>query len=235
MATQSINTARSPNDPWILYRKYRNLPLGITQEKGEEWKKYRTILNKLLIPGVVSTFVPRIDYVGTKLIDFIERNVTKDRELKNIPKLAHLYSYDAFTSILLGTKYDSLDEKNLHQELSEFMVALDDMFETTIKLLFKDFKWRFIGRLSPLLRKHFHSWDEIFRITPNLVDKRHLIERYNDGIKDFIDYIEEDKILTKIQRDTTIIEILGAGLDTTTAVIQVRTSMTNIVRYLFFV
>eukprot|EP01100_Stratorugosa_tubuloviscum_P013609 TRINITY_DN6918_c0_g1_i1.p1 TRINITY_DN6918_c0_g1~~TRINITY_DN6918_c0_g1_i1.p1 ORF type:complete len:537 (+),score=219.24 TRINITY_DN6918_c0_g1_i1:85-1695(+) len=214
-------------DPWVMYRQERNLPIGIVSFQGEDWKRHRQVLNKMLLPPVIEAYVPRVGQVAKQLVHVIRNSIDNNGKLDKTKDILFNYSTEAVLGVLLGRKLNllSLDKKPL-PELELFIESVVKMFETSEKLLFSLPLWKYFN--TSVRKQHYESWDTIFRIATQLMQESGIgtgtksskidpNDFINDGVENFLEHIihAEDK-LSIDEINTTCVEMVAAGVDTTT-------------------
>ena len=79
----------------------RNIGIVVTDE-GEEWKKNRKIINHLLNPHIVQSYIPRISQIAFDWVKYLE-----GYPKVKFSKFMHLcseFSFEAFSSVILGVR-----------------------------------------------------------------------------------------------------------------------------------
>lgn len=216
---EQLHATRTIIKPWIDYRTKNNYSIGVANANGEEWKRLRSPLHKLLTPPVVSSYVDRVSKVANDMIQFIENNIQKDGQVQDLIKMTQLYGFEAFCSVLLGGSFGVIKGKNVPPEVYEFADGVKDMFFYSNKLIFKEPPLWMLGIETKTIKLHDKSWDTLMRIAPQLIAKRDEI-KVEDGVKSFMDYVLENTQLTQHEKDVTLIELIAAGVDTTSNAFQ---------------
>lgn len=224
--------------PWIMYRKSRNIPLGVTMQLSqferdeEEWRKYRRPIAKLLMPELVKSYVSRVSHVARDLTESLRQTQQQGIRIDELRNLTSAFGFEAICAILMGKSMGvlggrvELKDSETYKLNREFMRAVDRMFLASNQMMFKEFPfWRWLPTASR--RELFASWDLIFQmggqIFANRTDGRD--ERYqNDGVTDFFDLMIDDApesaVLTEQDKEVMGVELIAAGVDTTSNAAQ---------------
>lgn len=224
-------------DPWVMYRRKRNIPLGVTmqlsehEQDEEEWRKYRRPVAKLLRPALVASYVPRVAQVGLDWVKTLHELQSKPIHVGELRLISSAFGFEAITSVLMGKSMGVLGKKTdqIDPSISSFMKSIDRIFRTTNKLMFGEIPlWRIMN--TKTLQEHDNAWDEAFRLAREIFlnSKNNRDIRYtNDGIVDFFDIMDEiesnnstHRQLTDEERILTGMELIMAGVDTTSNAAQ---------------
>eukprot|EP01100_Stratorugosa_tubuloviscum_P013611 TRINITY_DN6918_c0_g1_i3.p1 TRINITY_DN6918_c0_g1~~TRINITY_DN6918_c0_g1_i3.p1 ORF type:complete len:526 (+),score=208.63 TRINITY_DN6918_c0_g1_i3:45-1622(+) len=225
--TNSKYPRRTIIEPWTMYRKERNLPLGIVSSHGEDWRRHRQVLNKMLLPPVIETYVPRVSQVAQEFVQTIKNSINKDYKLEQTKDIIFNYSTEAVLRVLIGRKLNLLNtNKKRSDDMDILIKSVVKMFETTEKMIFSLQLWRYFN--TPLKKQNFAATDNIFKVASKLMQESGIgtgiksseidpNDFINDGIENFLEHIihSEDK-LSNEEIKAACVDMIGAGVDTTT-------------------
>jgi cytochrome P450 len=235
--TNQTAPLRQALDPWVMYRHKRNLPLGVTMQLSktdqdeEEWRKYRRPIAKLLRPSLVSSYVRRVAYVGLDWTSTLHATAAKPIKISDLRLMTSAYGFEAITAILMGKSMGVLGKS--HHEIepttASFMKAVDTIFRVSNRMMFAELPlWRWFNTKSA--QEHDGAWDAAFALGGKVFAEAHLNKdpRYvKDGVIDFFDIMDENenkdpdyRPLTPEERTLTGIELISAGVDTTSNAAQ---------------
>lgn len=226
-------------EPWTSYRQDRNIPLGVTMELSqfsqneEEWRKYRRPIATLLKPDLVRSYVPRVAHVANDLVETMRLTNQKSVNISQLREMTSAYGFEAISAILMGKSMGSLqgggkasvDPESLRRNRG-MMDAVDEMFRVSNKMMFNEFPfWKWFNTSSK--KELYASTDKLFELGAQIFHDRHnnKDERFvNDGATDFFDIITRDDFeggaLVGKDLEVTGVELIGAGVDTTSNAAQ---------------
>jgi len=220
-------------EPWVMYRKEKNLPIGIAQlignnikpdqvdEETEEWKLHRHTISDLLKPAFISKYTDRIAQVGQNLITHIEKQQKACGGSLSVPQLAsisQLYGYEAFSAILLGKKGGVLGVDKIEPQIEQFIEATKNMWKTSLALVYGPPDW--VTQRTPALIAHHAAWDQVFDLASKIIETKNRGERYTDDAPDFLDHMSNVSKLNDKEKLVMMMELLLAGVDTTASSFQ---------------
>jgi cytochrome P450 len=225
--------------PWVMWRKSRNVPLGVTMQLSQfdqdeaEWRKYRRPIANLLKPDLVKSYVSRVSHVACDLSDSLRQTQQQPVNIAELRNLTSAFGFEAISAILMGKHMGVLGSHGGKMDPAtfklnrDFMDAVDNMFLATNKMIFKEFPfWRWLPTTS---RNSFYaSMDTIFSFGAEIFADRtnNRDERYkDDGATDFFDLMIDDSPesiteLTQQDKEVMGVELIAAGVDTTSNAAQ---------------
>lgn len=235
--TNQTAPLRPALDPWVMYRKKKGIPLGVTMQLSktdqdeDEWRKYRKPVSKLLRPSLVSSYVPRVAQVGLDWATTLRKTNSQPLQVSDLRMMTSSYGFEAIAAILMGKSMGVLG-KNRDQVdpvIASFMKAVDRIFRASNKMMFGELPlWRVMNTKSR--QEHDNAWDEAFRLAGDVFaqSKIHRDPRFlNDGVVDFFDIMDQEegnesnnRKLTTEERTLTGMELIMAGVDTTSNAAQ---------------
>ena len=222
--------------PWTNYRASRGLPLGVTMELSdqvqseENWRKYRRAVAKLLRPEVVASFVPRVAHVGLDLGKAFKELKQEEIGVKELRKITAAYGFQAIAAMLIGRSMNVLENINQGADprYQELIDAVDTMFRMSNRMIFEELPfWRLYP--TKTLKAHDQAWDTIFRLAREFFAMKEgkRDPRFDDGHPDFFeimfedsDKLQEHEKLKDSDRSLLGVEVLAAGIDTTSMAAQ---------------
>ncbi|EDV28485.1 expressed hypothetical protein [Trichoplax adhaerens] len=219
---------RSPIVPLIEYRKKRNLPMGVMLSKDEEWKKFRTVMDKKMMrPHEVSCYADRINDVGDDLLQRLKRCRRDDGIIPDIEKEVTKYAAESIATVLfekrLGMFNEPIDPKveDFYESITKLLLATNEL--TAVPPFI--FKYIFTKNWKKLVKwsdKAFQFADDIVEEKRKGLEKKIAsaddITRSGDRI-DFLSYVIATGKLNRSEANVAMIELLFAGMDTATSTI----------------
>jgi cytochrome P450 len=212
--SNQVGPERTNMEAWIQYRIDNNLSLGVTQVNGEEWKRLRSGFLKLLSPQVVDSYVSRVADIAQGFNQWVEEN--RENGMVDYTKPTQFYGLEAIMSIVLGKKlrlfeisYDQIDHSVL-----KFVDGIRRWLDETDTYMFKDLPWHYLKIKSNCVKRMHKAMDDVFEIAPEMIENKNIGVSYNDGKKNYIEYVEENENLTENEKTVSLVEMLGAGVDT---------------------
>jgi cytochrome P450 len=228
---------RETLDFWVMYRKSRNLPLGVTMQLSQldqdeaEWRRFRKPIAKLLRPAYVSTCIPRVSQIALDLANTLRQSNQSPLSVDTLSKVTSAYGFEAICSILMGKSLGvlGLPPGDINPKAHPLLDSVDRMFRSSNKMLFKELPlWKYFKTATR--KDHDRAWDDVFSHGRTLYQSRHVDKdpRFvNDGTKDFFEILNEvdpdeteEQKLTDDERTVIGVELLAAGVDTTSNATQ---------------
>ncbi|XP_070579267.1 uncharacterized protein [Ptychodera flava] len=212
---------------WKLYKKQRNLPLGIFTTDDDEWHRNRAAFNKKMMrPMEMHRYEDVVNDVITDLIGKIRRVRQGDNIIPKFEFLACTWSVESIAAILFKKRLHSLDE-TVSEEANKFIHGVLDVFDTMV-LLFK-----FPANVQSALgteewRRHSRAWDVIYdygikRIDEKSAEIKSLDEKGELPSPEKMDIIEHLLLRSDLSSDeiySNISEVLLPSVDTTANALQ---------------
>ncbi|CAE7702590.1 CYP27A1, partial [Symbiodinium microadriaticum] len=184
-------------------------------QNEEEWRRYRRPIAMLLRPDLVKSYISRVAHVASDLADTLRQTDAKPLSIGELRGLTSAYGFEAICSILMGKSMGVLGgngtvsaEARRHNR--EFMDSVDGLFRISDKMMFKEEMFKHFDTMFALGGQLFASKNS--NRDPRFTD---------DGVTDFFDMAdtESDK-LSDADREIMGIELIGAGVDTTSNAAQ---------------
>ena len=231
--TNQSSPLREALEPWVIYRKERNLPLGATLELSqytqdeEAWRKYRRPISMLLRPELVTSYVKRVSHVASDLADALRMTNSEPVSLTQLRNFTSAYGFEAICAILMGKSMGALVRGEVSDETRklnrQFMDSVDSLFRISDKMIFKEVPlWRYFHTSSR--QELFRSFDEMYGLGGQLFaarDRDRDPRFTDDGVMDFFDIADtESEKLSVAERQVVGTELIGAGVDTTSNAAQ---------------
>ena len=227
---------RESLDPWVNYRISRGLPLGVAMELSQrvqdedKWRRFRRPVAKLLRPELVASYVPRVAHVGLDLVKALKELKGQELGVPELRKFTSAYGFQAIAAVLMGRSMKILETIHTGGDprYIELMNAVDKMFRTSSRLIFDELPlWRWFR--TNTIEAHDKAWDDIFRLARGFfaMKEGERDPRYKDGATDFfeimfddMDKLKESEKLSESDRTLLGVEVLAAGIDTTSMASQ---------------
>lgn len=144
-------------EAWLLYNEERQARRGIFFMDGEEWKKYRSVLNRrLLRPGPLLPHLPAVSRIADALVDRWT-SLFAHRPIPDLERELYHWSLESLGVMILGDRLGllndaprSAEEQQRRAEMMRFIDAIHGIFKETSAL----------GTFPPALAKalRFPSW-----------------------------------------------------------------------------
>nr|WCC58042.1 cytochrome P450 [Pharsalia antennata] len=198
-------------EPWLVYNAKHHYTRGLFFMDGEEWLKFRKVMNKLLLRGDLSWIEDSCEAASDLLLKRIKFYGEKNAEFPDLEKQLYKWSMDVIIAVLLGPNTFKKNCEVLQPYLDKLAENVQLVFQTTSKLMLLPANlaekynippWK---RFERSVKTALESANEIVQILRN---------KFHSG----------DGLLSKMERETIatadinrIVEdlILGGG-DTTT-------------------
>nr|AGT57844.1 cytochrome P450 315a1 [Leptinotarsa decemlineata] len=119
-------------ESWLLYNEKHGYTRGLFFMDGEEWLKFRRIMNSLLLKGSLSWLEESCDAAGEVLVKKLEG--FKNIEVPNLEQEMYKWSMDVIVSVLVGKRTYASHQEELDVLVYELAGKVSKIFETTSKL-----------------------------------------------------------------------------------------------------
>ncbi|EDV28482.1 uncharacterized protein TRIADDRAFT_19239 [Trichoplax adhaerens] len=214
---------RNPIAPLAEYRKKRNLSLGVTHSKDEEWKKFRSAMDKKMMrPHEVTCYSDRINVVSNDLIQRLKRCRGNDGIIPDIEKEINKYTTESIATVLFEKRLGMFKEP-IEPKTEQFCQSLTKVLEATNEIVTVPpfiFKYIFTKHWKELIK-----WSDIAtEFADEIVEeKRKQIEKKiasNDNMTrsddrvDFLTYVIATGKLSRSEANVAMMELLFGGVDT---------------------
>lgn len=121
-------------EPWIVYNKTHKNSRGLFFMDGDEWLKYRRIMNKLLLKGSTVWLENACEHVANELVKEWESVAENNKIFPNLENKLYRWSIDVLISILVGSnKFYNCKYKH-NKNLDYLAETNQKVFENTSKL-----------------------------------------------------------------------------------------------------
>ncbi|RDD36292.1 Cytochrome P450 10 [Trichoplax sp. H2] len=214
--------------PIVEYRKKRNLSMGVLLSKDEEWKKFRSVMDKKMMrPHEVTCYSDRINDVCNDLIQRLKRCRGNDGIIPDIENEINKYTAESIATVLfekrLGMFKEPIEPKaeQFYQSLTKILEAINEIFIVPPFI----FKYIFTKHWKELIK-----WNDIASEFADEIieEKRKQIEEKiaskdditrSDDRVDFLSYVIATGKLTRSEANVVMTELLFGGVDTTATTI----------------
>ncbi|EDV28484.1 uncharacterized protein TRIADDRAFT_51438 [Trichoplax adhaerens] len=214
--------------PIAEYRKKRNLSMGVLLSKDEEWKKFRSVMDKKMMrPHEVTCYSDRINDVCNDLIQRLKRCRGNDGIIPDIENEINKYTAESIATVLfekrLGMFKEPIEPKaeQFYQSLTKILEAINEIFIVPPFI----FKYIFTKHWKELIK-----WNDIASEFADEIieEKRKQIEEKiaskdditrSDDRVDFLSYVIATGKLTRSEANVAMTELLFGGVDTTATTI----------------
>ena len=219
------------------YREKRQKIPGVFFADGPEWYKHRSVLSKrMLRPKEVADYTSGFNEIIT---DFIHRlravrepsGSEKENEICDLDNELFKWSFESVAEILFDKRFGCL-EPEINQEAQTFIKAVGDFLYNLIGVGFLP-TWFYKIYETEQLKEFLSSLDTMYEYAELFIQRRirDLEEEQKSQSRDSSGRIESDKAgffefllssgkLTKDDLLATVIDVLFAGVDTTSNTMQ---------------
>ena len=213
------------------YRETRKKPAGVFFLDGEEWYKHRNVINKrILRPKELEFYVPELNKIIDDLVNRL-RNLRGSQGLENeIPDLENelfKWSFESVSHFLFDRRFHVKGDKpNPHAK------SFIDSVRTFLEAVFPAFLvpiWfsKYIYETKSF-KSFTESFDQMYKYTElfismkiqELEEKGKLDSDKSNERVDFLTFLLSSKKLTREDLLSSVIDILFAGVDTTSNTMQ---------------
>ncbi|RDD38261.1 Cytochrome P450 10 [Trichoplax sp. H2] len=214
---------RNPIIPLVEYRKKRNLSMGVILSKDEEWKKFRSVMDKKMMrPREIAYYSDRINDLSNDFIQRLKRLRGNNGIVLDIEKEINKYTAESVAGILLEKRLGMFKEP-IEPKVEEFYQSVTKILEATSDLLTVPvfvFKYIFNKNWKKLVK-----WSDLaFQFADDIIEeKREQLEkkiastddiaRSGSGV-DFLSYVIATGKLNRSEANVVMIELLLTGIDT---------------------
>ncbi|EDV18925.1 uncharacterized protein TRIADDRAFT_34441 [Trichoplax adhaerens] len=214
---------RNPIAPLVEYRKKRNLSMGVVLSKDEEWKKFRSVMDKKMMrPHEVTCYSDRINDVSNDLIQRLKRCRGNDGVIPDIEKEINKYTTESIATVLFEKRLGMFKEP-IEPKTEQFYQSITKILEATNAILtIPPFIFKYIFTKH---WKELNKWSDIAgEFADDIIEeKRKQIEkkiasndditRSNDRV-DFLTYVIATGKLSRREANVAMMELLFGGVDT---------------------
>ncbi|RDD36293.1 Cytochrome P450 10 [Trichoplax sp. H2] len=214
---------RNPIAPLVEYRKKRSLSMGVVLSKDEEWKKFRSVMDKKMMrPHEVTCYSDRINDVSNDLIQRLKRCRGNDGVIPDIEKEINKYTTESIATVLFEKRLGMFKEP-IEPKTEQFYQSITKILEATNAILtIPPFIFKYIFTKH---WKELNKWSDIAgEFADDIIEeKRKQIEkkiasndditRSNDRV-DFLTYVIATGKLSRREANVAMMELLFGGVDT---------------------
>ncbi|XP_063919076.1 probable cytochrome P450 12a4, mitochondrial [Zophobas morio] len=203
------------------YRKLRKNILssgGLICLQGEEWFKFRTVVNPILMqPKNVIHYADKMNFVADELVDNI-KYLSEENEQGQMPDDFHneLYkwSLESIGVVTMDTHLGCLKRGSVNEEAQKLIYSVLRMFQLMYKLDVMPSVWKYIS--TPSWKEYVQVLD--FMLKTNLKHINRYIEKIEKGEIDNNQITSALHQMIQIDRNTATamsVDMMIAGVDTT--------------------
>ena len=215
------------------YREKRQKIPGVFFADGSEWYKHRSVLSKrMLRPKEVADYASGFNEIIT---DFIHRLRTvrepsgskKENEVCELDKELFKWSFESVAEMLFDKRFGCL-EPEVNKEAQTFITAVGDFLHNLLGIGFLP-TWFYEIYETQQFKKFFSSFDAMYEYAELFIQRRinELEEQQRNKSRDpernkagFFEFLLSSGKLTKDDLLASVIDVLFAGVDTTSNTMQ---------------
>ncbi|XP_029727599.1 probable cytochrome P450 12a4, mitochondrial [Aedes albopictus] len=192
---------------------------GLVSEQGENWQKFRSIVNPVLLqPKVVRSYVGKLDEVTSEFMNIMLKIRDERKELPaDFGQWLNRWSLESTGVLSVDSRLGVLDEQE-SEEARRIVQLTKELFELVYQLDILPSIWRYYK--TPKYHRLMKIFDELTTIAMSKVDEAVLrLEKSPSTTSDAQSVLEK---LLKIDRNVAIVmsfDMILAGVDTTTSAI----------------
>ncbi|CAK9304089.1 unnamed protein product [Gordionus sp. m RMFG-2023] len=216
--TDSKYPNRMALEPMIHYRRIRNLPIGLFNAVGEDWHKYRKVLNsKMLDMKEANNYLPRLNEVST---DFVQRLKIVSR-LDNfcIEKELFKWAMESIGVLLFDSRLNCFQDP-MPIKTTHFIESVAG-YTRTLQSLITDFPWYKYYK-TKLWKENEKYADVIFKTGEDLVEEKVLEYEKNNTLQNtslqsysILSHLLMNTTWSKKEINVTLIDLMMAAIETT--------------------
>ncbi|XP_071442560.1 probable cytochrome P450 CYP44 [Hetaerina americana] len=121
----------------MLYRKQRNICLGLGNLNGEEWYRLRSAVQQMMLrPTEVHYYLPHINEVATDFIKRIREKTNGDGELGGLREEASKWSLESAGYVCFESRLGGFDGGKAEEEVTRMVQANKTIFMMSTLLKF---------------------------------------------------------------------------------------------------
>jgi len=209
------------------YHETRQKIPGVFFADGPEWYKHRSVLSKrMLRPKQVADYASGFNEIIT---DFIHRlrTVREPVDSENANEVCELdkelfnWSFESVAEMLFEKRFGCL-EPQVNKEAEIFIKAIGDVLYNAIGTAFLP-NWFYKIYETEQLKKFFNSFDTVYKYAEIFIQRRineldvmsRISSKRDDDKAGFFEFLLSSGKLTKDDLYASVIDVLFAGVDTT--------------------
>ena len=217
------------------YRERRRKAPGVFFANGPEWYKHRSVISKrMLRPKEVAEYAVVFNEIIT---DFIERLLSvrqhvgseRENEVQGLDRELFKWSFESVADVLFDTRFGCFDQK-ANAEAQTFIEAIGNFLYHVINVMFVPV-WFYKIYETQHFKKFVHSFDTMHEYAELFIARRlkeleanqnlQTTNAAGDGEKTgFFEFLLSSGKLSKDDLLATVIDVLFAGVDTTSNTMQ---------------
>ncbi|XP_055595528.1 cytochrome P450 CYP12A2-like [Uranotaenia lowii] len=191
--------------------------MGLVTEHGEDWHKFRTIVNPVLMqPKTVNLYVDKLDEVAREFIGIMGSLRDEKSELPgNFNQWINRLAMEMMGVLALDTRLGVLSADKAG-EAEKLVGLVRDLFQLSFELDVQPSIWKYVK--TPTFHRLMAVFDEITQIISAKIDES--IIRYEKNPSVHSDTMSVLEKLLKIDRQVAFVmvfDMMQAGIDTTSA------------------
>ena len=215
------------------YREKRKKIPGVFFADGEEWHKMRSVLSKrMLRPKEVAEYAPDFNAIIT---DFIHRlrsvrepsGSEKENEVCELDNELFKWSFESVAEMLFDKRFGCL-EAEVNEEAQTFIKAVGEFLSSLLGVGFLPL-WFYKIYETQKFKNFFNNFDTIYDYAELFIERRmkafeeqsrNLSEETERDRAGFFEFLLSSGKLTKDDLLASVIDVLFAGVDTTSNTMQ---------------
>ena len=217
-----------------FYREKRQKIPGVFFSEGPEWYKHRSVLSKrMLRPKEVADYASAFNEIIT---DFIHRLRTvrepsgseKENEVCELDKELFKWSFESVAEMLFDKRFGCL-KPEVNKEAKAFIKAVGDFLHSAVGVGFLP-TWFYKIYETQQFKTFFSSFDTMYEYAELFIERRinELEEQQRNQSRNtserdkagFFEFLLSSGKLTKDDLLASVIDVLFAGVDTTSNTMQ---------------
>ena len=213
--------------------KRKKIP-GVFFANDSDWYKYRSVLSKrMLRPKEVAEYASPFNEIVT---DFIERlrkirepfGSTRENEVQGLDNELFKWSFESVAELLFDKRFGCL-EPEVNKDAQTFIQSVGDFFHNLMGTAFYPI-WLIKVYEPRQVRQTFDSFDKMYEYAELFISRRleemvkHREEIHSSGTVEvrlsFFEFLMSSDKLTEADLLASVIDVLFAGVDTTSNAMQ---------------
>ncbi|KAL9957728.1 hypothetical protein ACROYT_G034664 [Oculina patagonica] len=215
------------------YREKRQKIPGVFFADGPEWYKHRSVLSKrMLRPKEVADYASGFNEIVTDFIDRLRtvrepRGSEKENEVCDLDKELFKWSFESVAEMLFDKRFGCL-EPEVNKEAETFIKAVGDFLHNAIGVGFLP-NWFYKIYETKQFKAFFSSFDTMYEYAELFIERRiNELESQSRNPSElakgckagFFEFLLSSGKLTKDDLLASVIDVLFAGVDTTSNTMQ---------------
>ncbi|XP_046406719.1 probable cytochrome P450 CYP44 isoform X2 [Ischnura elegans] len=206
----------------MMYRKQRNISLGLGNMNGDEWYRLRSAVQQMMLrPTEVHYYLPHISEVASDFVERIREKTKGNGELGNLREEVSKWSLESAGMVCFETRLGSLAGGESERQATKvveanrkiFLLSSSLKFSLPLYKLFTTPKWKSLVEEED----YFYGFggkyvDSTISKIKDLQDKNKMGDRTNH----FLTYLLSKPELSYSDIKVITLSLFGDGLSTTT-------------------